>query len=127
MKNIIISLIVIFIMVSNVQAADCLSIGAGKSAGIKKTEDHKKNLSKAHMGKKLSDEHKKSIGESCKGILVGSKNPMFGKTHSPEAIEKMREANLGENNYGWKGGKGTYLHQKAWEKFGVEYCEHCVV
>lgn len=73
-------------------------------------EDTKQKISKANIGKKLSDETKKRISIAN----TGEKNGFFGKTHSPENIEifrevgrrpkseqtkqKLREANLGKYN-----------------------------
>lgn len=47
-----------------------------------KTEDHRRNLSIAKTGTKLSEQHKKNIGIGCKGIK-----------HSKEHIEKIGIAN----------------------------------
>lgn len=52
-----------------------------------KSEEVKKNMSFAHIGKTLSFEHKVAISESIKG----SQNPMYNKHHSEEAIQKMRK------------------------------------
>lgn len=53
-------------------------------------EEHSKNM----RGRKLSVSHRQHLSES----KMGSKNPMFGKTHSEEFKEKLRIQNTGENN-----------------------------
>ena len=65
------------------------------------SEETKEKLRKFNTGKKLSEETKQKIGESCKGKTLGRKN-------SEESKAKMREAHKGrckgENNpfYGKK-------------------------
>jgi group I intron endonuclease len=48
------------------------------------TEEHKKNISKSHIGKTHTDETKKKIGES-----------QIGKTHTDETKKKMSKAHTG--------------------------------
>lgn len=45
-------------------------------------------MSEAHKGKKLSEEHKRKIGESCKGHKPGIK--------TEEGLMRLRLANLGK-------------------------------
>lgn len=63
--------------------------GWDKPAGFKHTEGARLNMSLAHKGIKLTDEHKRKIGD---GSLRRRKPD--GSYHSPEAIEKMRQARL---------------------------------
>lgn len=42
-------------------------------------------------GFRLSDNSKQKISDKMTGRLVGSKNPFYGKTHSPETIQKYKE------------------------------------
>ena len=59
---------------------------------------------------------------------VGQNNPMFGRRHSPETIEKMRAKALGCNNSQWKGDKVEYqaLHDWITNNFGQPpTCENC--
>lgn len=103
-----------------------------KNKGKNKTIEHKEKLSKARIGKtyeelmglKKSIEQKELKREQGK-LKIGSNNGMFGKKHTKESIEVVRLKNSGKNNYGWKGGMGTYLHQKAYELFGENKCERC--
>ncbi len=84
-------------------------------------------ISRAHLGKALSEEHKHNISNGIKAImtderrrqigeqskllwqnddyranqiarLTGENNPFYGKHHTEEAKEKNRQAHLGENN-----------------------------
>ncbi len=55
----------------------------------KKTKEHCKKISMAHMGKQLSEKHKKSISL----VMSGKNNPMYG-------IHRF-----GKESPRWKGGK----------------------
>ena len=44
-----------------------------------------------NKGKHLSEEHKKKIGESNKGLQSGEKNPFYGKHHSEETKRKISD------------------------------------
>lgn len=74
--------------------------------GEKRSEEHKQNLSNSLKGRvsekkgKSYDEIygdgkskklRKLLSESHKGIHQGEKHPMFGKKHSQESIEKIKE------------------------------------
>ena len=79
----------------------------GGSVNFKLSDDAKRKLREAHLGKKLSEETKRKMPESRKGKkgvrlfgkdnpnygnhkLAGKNNPFYGKKHSEESIEKMR-------------------------------------
>ena len=77
-----------------------------------------KKGNKVCLGRKLSEEHKNKISESNKGhkawnkdketpievknkiseSTTGNKNHFYGKTHTPESIEKIINANLGRKH-----------------------------
>ena len=72
--------------------------------GIPLSEDHKNKISLAKIGKHHSDETRKKISitktgkplsDECKKKLslmnTGNGNPMWGKRHSAETIEKIRQ------------------------------------
>lgn len=72
------------------------SIGYNKSCGGKETylglkhnDETKDKIRKANTGRKFSEDHRKNLSKSLKGLLVGEKNPMFGKPKSKETIEKQ--------------------------------------
>ena len=76
--------------------------------GIKFTEEHKENLSKAHKGKNISNETKQKMSESQKLV---ERKPMSEETKekirnakksvklSPETKKKMSESHMGEKNH----------------------------
>lgn len=72
------------------------------------SEETKQKISEAHKGKKrqpFSDEWKNKISESVSGEkngmhgITGKDHPMYGKHHSEEAKQKMREAWKRRKNY----------------------------
>lgn len=54
----------------------------------------KKYLSQIHKGKKLSAEHVQSI----KARTAGKNNPNYGRKHSEENLELMRQVKIGNKN-----------------------------
>ena len=61
--------------------------------GRVKTKEHRKNLSKSHLGKTLSEETKKRIIET-KTKNGTFKSGMKGKTHTDNTKEKIRQSKL---------------------------------
>jgi len=57
--------------------------------------EYKHGHNKSNLGKKLSEEHCKSISESHKGIQSGKNHPMYGKHHTEESKQKNREKHIG--------------------------------
>lgn len=62
--------------------------GNKHSLGIIKTIEQRKAISLRLKGKPKSEQHKKKLSES----KIGTKHPMFGKSHSSNTIRKMSEA-----------------------------------
>jgi len=56
------------------------------------SEEHKKKLRSSAKGKTISDETKLKLSDAMKGKNMGAENPWYGKKHSAEAIEKIRQA-----------------------------------
>lgn len=56
------------------------------------SEETKRKISQAHLGIKLSKKHCKAISDGIKG----ENNPFYGKTHSEETIEKIKETLKGQ-------------------------------
>lgn len=65
--------------------------------GRKHNDETKEKISNSHKGKVLSDLTKKKISENHHDVS-GEKNPMYGKKHSPETIEKIRKKALERKN-----------------------------
>jgi len=57
------------------------------------SQETKQKIREKHLGKVLSEETKKKISENHYDIS-GKNNPMYGKKHSPETIEKIRQKAL---------------------------------
>lgn len=51
------------------------------------SEQSKAKMRAAHKGKTLTEEHKRKIGQSCKGLLAGDKNPMAKSVQCVETGE----------------------------------------
>ena len=73
------------------------------------TEESKYKISERFRGKKLSEEHCKKLSDSHKGQILteyarqryielcsGENHPMYGKTHTKEAREKISKARTGK-------------------------------
>jgi group I intron endonuclease len=65
------------------------------------SEEQKIKLSLAHKNKKLTDEHKNNISKS----ITGKNNHWFGKHHSEESKEKIRQTKLKNNKDNFNGKK----------------------
>lgn len=78
----------------------CNMTGGGE--GGSKGPITREKLRQTHLGKKLSIEHRKKIGDACRGELNG----FYGKKHSEQSLKKMSEShkkykvwNIGINGY----------------------------
>jgi hypothetical protein len=76
----------------------------GKYKGIPKSEEHKRKIALANTGKKHSEESKRKMSLNRIGIVAseetkkklsemrkGENHPLYGKKHSSESIQKMKE------------------------------------
>lgn len=71
------------------------------------------NISLGGLNRKLSEEQKENISKKAKERMKNKENnPMYGKKHSIEALEKMKNKKLGENNPMY----GKHVSQEAKEK-----------
>ena len=59
--------------------------------GRKHTPESIQKMSEAKLGHKHTTETKEKISKIVKGKNVGNKNPFFGKTHTPEIMEQIKE------------------------------------
>lgn len=74
---------------------------AGSTLGRIHSEETKEKLSLLRKGKKFdkhTEETKQQISQSRKGKAAGLNHPMFGKSHTEETKNKMRQAKLGKNH-----------------------------
>lgn len=69
-----------------------------KLTGRKFTEEHKAKLSKLHSGRKLTEEHKAKLrAKALARNMSGERHPMYGKHHTEESKEIMRQKHLGNS------------------------------
>jgi len=86
-----------------------LQIAWNKGIPISKEAREKNRL--AHLGRKLSEEHRNKIRLSMQGINAGVKNPMYGK-HPIMEFKKGDKRIVGKNNPNWRGGISFYRISK---------------
>lgn len=67
--------------------------GGDGLSGYKMTEEHKKNISKATLGRKFSESHKKKLSKKALG-----NSSHLGFTHSKETKDKISYINSKNNN-----------------------------
>jgi len=89
-------------MISSIGRADLklgpltnLTIGGDGAAGHIKSKETRDRLSKAHTGKKFSEEHKSNIALNHHDVS-GENNPMFGRNHSITVVENSRKRATGK-------------------------------
>ena len=90
--------------------------GGDGASGAVRSEETKQKMSEALKGRVFTEEHRKNIGKSSKGRIfteksrqkmsksqlgkrIGQKNPWYGKNHTEETKNKLRELNRGSNNH----------------------------
>lgn len=91
-----------------------------------KTKEHKRKLSQAHKGKILSKETRERISNSKKGKKISeeTRKGRMGRKLSKEHKKRIGEASIrlglkpptryGEKNHFWKGGKSFELYGVDW-------------
>jgi 5-methylcytosine-specific restriction endonuclease McrA len=65
--------------------------------GQKLSPEHLEALRQSRLGAKASPETRAKQSAARKGQRLGEDNPFFGRKHTPEALEKNRQAHLGKN------------------------------
>lgn len=84
--------------------------GGGTTRGFKHTEEERKKMSAWQIGRKFSEESKKRMSESHKGMFDGEKNPMYGVHRKLTEEHKRKISEHAKDQYGeknWMYGK-TY-------------------
>jgi hypothetical protein len=66
----------------------------------------------SRLGKYHTEESRKRMSESKKGIKTGSDNPMFGKVHPAEWREAHSKRLQGENHFNF--GKPSFVKGRVW-------------
>ena len=80
-----------------------------------KSKEHRENLSKSHLGKKLSPETIQKISDTKKANGTYGISGMAGKNHNQENKEKLRLARLGSTmSLDSSAKKSASLHGKPW-------------
>ena len=91
------------------------------------SEEHRNKISEALKGKKKSEEHKKklrvpkseehvkNVSNALKGKYVGENNPFYGKKHTEEIKQKLRESNLGKKASEETKQKSSNSHKELWK------------
>jgi hypothetical protein len=102
--------------------------GDGHSGIIYKKERNEK-VSKSLTGKRKTEEHKRKLSLSHKGIQAGEKNPMHGKRHSEKVKKEHSERMKGnQNGKGWVPSNEARANMSARAKNRVTaICPHCGV
>lgn len=99
------------------------------------TEESKKKMREAHLGKrnhffgkKHTEESRKKISESLKGKISWWKNKKFSEEYKKKLSLSHINKNVGSKNGLWVGDKVTYfaLHTwvRKWKGKPIK-CEHC--
>lgn len=81
-----------FIIVEKLKELDLLIVEQRYLDIAKLEKDKCYNISFVAGKIEMTDEIKRKISNSKKGITSGNKNPMFGKTHTEESINKIKLA-----------------------------------
>lgn len=103
--------------------------GGEGTSGVIHTPERNQKISASLRGRSKSLIHRENLSKSNKGVQAGSKNPMFGKTHSDEVKRAHSERMKGNQN-----SKGRVLSEESRAKMSARAknrvmspCPHCEV
>ena len=65
----------------------------------KHSKETKQKMSEAAKGKTISEETRKKFYDRMRGKNIGKDNPFYGKTHTKETIDKIKQTNGWIKNY----------------------------
>lgn len=82
---------------SGVNAINVFSKISKAHKGKKFSEEHKRKLAESHKGFKFTKDSKRKMSESRKGKRLGFENSFYGKHHSEETKLKIRNKLLGKH------------------------------
>lgn len=71
-------------------------------------------------GKVFTEEHRRKLSESHKGLQAGEKHPMYNKHHTEEAKQKIREKRKLQTNLGMQGRHHTEETKKRLSEISKE-------
>lgn len=70
-----------------------------------KIKETNRKIAEALMGHLVSEAARKKVSQARKGKYEGKKNPFYGRHHSKKTRKKISDANMGDKNFSWKGGR----------------------
>ena len=70
-----------------------------------KIKETNRKIAEALKGHPVSEVAREKVSQARKGKYTGPENPFYGRHHSKETREKISDANMGDKNFGWKGGR----------------------
>jgi len=104
--------------------------GGDGLSGIIHSQERNNKISKALSGRPKSDEHRLKLSQSHIGIMVGHKNPMYGKSHTEKIKKEHSERMKGnKNSKGRINSEETRAKMsaraKARKNYKCPYCDVC--
>lgn len=103
--------------------------GGDGLSGVIHTPERNRKISRALHGRAKTQTHRANLSKSHIGVQAGSKNPMYGKTHTDEVKRAHSERMKGNQN-----SKGRILSEEARAKMSARaknrvksLCPHCGV
>lgn len=96
----------------------------GRKLGYQHSEETKKKMSEKKLGKRFTKEHRENISIAKKAAphhFRGTGGPMFGKKHTPEALEKISWTHKGKT----VSEESRAKLRESLSKVEKRHCSHC--